>query len=175
VVPNTTRIVPLVSETASAALAIPAYANEELPRLAGLCWGAEDLAAAVGASRKRDAKGMWTPLFQMVRSQTLLAAHARKVAAIDTLHAQFKDLKGLKAAAEAACADGFTGMLAIHPDQVPVINQAFAASDKVVAEARTIVDLFAANPGIGVLQLDGRMIDQPHLQQARRLLESQRG
>jgi citrate lyase subunit beta/citryl-CoA lyase len=167
---NSTRILPLVSETAAAALTIPAYATEELPRLAGLTWGAEDLSAAVGATRKRDAAGQWTPLFQMVRSQTLLAAHARKVAAIDTLHADFRDLAGLKAVAEASRADGFTGMLAIHPDQVSVINAAFAPSEAEIAEARAIVDLFAANPSVGVLQYEGRMVDQPHLEQARQML-----
>jgi citrate lyase subunit beta/citryl-CoA lyase len=167
---NSTRILPLVSETAAAALTIPAYATEELPRLAGLTWGAEDLSAAVGATRKRDAAGQWTPLFQMVRSQTLLAAHARKVAAIDTLYADFRDLAGLKAVAEASRADGFTGMLAIHPDQVSVINAAFAPSEAEIAEARAIVDLFAANPSAGVLQYEGRMVDQPHLEQARQML-----
>jgi citrate lyase subunit beta/citryl-CoA lyase len=167
---NSTRILPLVSETAAAALTIPAYATEELPRLAGLTWGAEDLSAAVGATRKRDAAGQWTPLFQMVRSQTLLAAHARKVAAIDTLHADFRDLAGLKAVAEASRADGFTGMLAIHPDQVSVINAAFAPSEAEIAEARAIVDLFAANPSAGVLQYEGRMVDQPHLELARQML-----
>lgn len=167
---NSTRILPLVSETAAAAISIPAYAKEELPRLAGLTWGAEDLSAAVGATRKRDAAGQWTPLFQMVRSQTLLAAHAREVAAIDTLHADFRDLVGLKAVAEASRADGFTGMLAIHPDQVSVINAAFAPSEAEIAEARAIVDLFAANPSAGVLQYEGRMVDQPHLEQARQLL-----
>ena len=172
--PHATRVIPLVSESAAAALTIPAYANEELPRLAGLSWGAEDLAAAVGASRKRDAAGQWTALFQMVRANTLLAACARKVAAIDTLYADFRDLAGLKAAAEASRADGFTGMMAIHPDQVSVINQAFATSEAEIAEARAIVDLFAANPGAGALQLDGRMIDQPHLEKARSLLSSLR-
>ncbi len=167
---HSTRILPLVSETAAAALSIPAYAHEELPRLAGLTWGAEDLSAAVGATRKRDAAGQWTALFQMVRSQTLLAAHARKVAAIDTLHADFRDLAGLKAVAEASRADGFTGMLAIHPDQVSVINQAFAPSEAEIAEARAIVALFAANPAAGVLPFNGRMVDQPHLAQARQLL-----
>lgn len=168
---NSTRILPLVSETAHAALTIPAYADQELPRLVGLTWGAEDLSAAIGASRKRDENGQWTDLFRMVRSTVLLTAHARKVAAIDTLHANFRDMDGLKAMAEAAFADGFSGMLAIHPEQVAVINAAFTPTDEQVSEARAIVQLFADNPSAGALQLHGRMIDQPHLDQAKRLLE----
>ncbi|GAA0284069.1 CoA ester lyase [Alteraurantiacibacter aestuarii] len=174
IAPNATRILPLVSETARASLSIADYASDTLPRLAGLTWGAEDLSAAIGASRKRDADGAWTDLFRMVRSMVLLAAHARGVAAIDTLHADFRDLDGLKTIAANSFADGFCGMLAIHPDQVPIINEAFWPGKAQIAEAQAIVDAFAASPGAGALQLEGRMIDQPHLAQARRLLESVR-
>lgn len=183
IMPNATRLIPMVGETAASALTIPAYAAEELPRLAGMTWGAQDLAMAIGASRSREGSGKgaakdgggWTDTFRLVRSQTLLAAHARGGVALETPCADFADLKGLKAMAEAARADGFTGMLAIHPDQVPVINQAFAPSDREAAQARAIVELFAANPGAGALQLDGRMVEQPHLVQARRVLEALRG
>jgi len=195
--PNTIRLVPMVGETAASALNIPAFANEELPRLAGITWGAQDLAAAIGATRMRlpakvPAKGKaaaagagmggagmggageWTDTFRLVRSQALLAAHARKGVALETPYADFADLAGLQAMAEAARADGFTGMLAIHPDQVPIINQAFTPSEADAAQARAIVNLFAANPGAGALAMDGRMVEQPHLDQARRLLESLR-
>lgn len=171
---GSTRILPLVSETAAAALGIAAYASASVPRLAGLTWGAEDLSAALGATRKRDARGVWTDAFRMVRATVLLAAHARGVAAVDTLHADFRDLDGLKKVAEASQADGFAGMLAIHPAQVPIINAAFSPGADAIAEAQAIVDAFAANPGAGALQLDGRMIDQPHLVQARKLLEGLR-
>lgn len=164
------RLLPLVSETPRAALTIPAYLGHDLPRLAGLTWGAEDLGAELAASRKRDAAGQWTDAFRFVRAQTLLAAHALNVAAIDTLHADFRDEAGLKLAAEAARADGFAGMLAIHPAQVPVINAAFVASEADLAHARAIVAAFAASPDSGALQLNGKMIDQPHLRQARTLL-----
>jgi citrate lyase subunit beta/citryl-CoA lyase len=107
----------------------------------------------------------------MVRAQVLLAAHARGVAPIDTLHADFRDLDGLKRIAAESYADGFAGMLAIHPGQVPVINAAFTPGEEEIAHARAIVAAFSANPSAGALQLDGRMIDQPHLEQARRLLE----
>jgi citrate lyase subunit beta / citryl-CoA lyase len=168
--PGQTRILPLVSETARAAVTIPAYAHAVLPRLAGLTWGAEDLGAVLGVTRKRDARGVWTDAFRLVRAQTLLVAHAVGVWAIDTLHADFRDEAGLAEAAHAAAADGFAGMLAIHPAQVAVINRAFAPDAAALAEARAIVAAFAANPGVGALQIDGRMIDQPHLRQARALL-----
>jgi citrate lyase subunit beta/citryl-CoA lyase len=167
-----TRLLPLVSETPAAALGIPAYLDTPIPRLAGLTWGAEDLSAAIGASRKRDQEGRWTDAFRMVRAQVLLAAHACGIAPIDTLHADFRDLAGLERVARESRADGFAGMLAIHPDQVPVINAAFLPSEEEIAEARRIVEAFSAAPGTGALQLEGRMLDQPHLEQARRLLAS---
>jgi citrate lyase subunit beta/citryl-CoA lyase len=168
--PGSTRIVPLVSETPAAALGIASYAGAPQPRLAGLTWGAEDLSAAIGASRKRDARGYWADTFRYVRAQVLLTAHARGVLAIDTLHADFRDLEGHRTIAADAYADGFAGMLAIHPGQVPVINAAFTPGEEEIAHARAIVAAFSANPGAGALQLDGKMIDQPHLEQARRLL-----
>ena len=167
---GTTKLLPLVSETPAAALRIAEYAGATAPRLAGLTWGAEDLSAAIGATRKRDAKGGWTDAFRMVRSTVLLAAHARGALAIDTLFADFRDLAGLEKAAAESRADGFNGMLAIHPAQVPVINAAFTPSEAELEEARAVVAAFEAEPGTGVVQLDGRMLDRPHLAQARHLL-----
>jgi citrate lyase subunit beta/citryl-CoA lyase len=172
--PGSTRILPLVSETPLAALGIASYATAQQPRLLGLTWGAEDLSAAIGASRKRDSRGYWADAFRFVRAQVLLTAHARGVMAVDTLHADFRDLEGLARIAADSYADGFTGMLAIHPGQVPVINAAFTPGEEEIARARAIVNAFSANPGAGALQLDGQMIDQPHLDQARRLLEQLR-
>lgn len=169
--PGSTRIMPQVGETAIGALTIADYATQDMPRLGGISWGSEDLASAIGASRKRDGSGQWTDVFRLVRAQVLLAAHARDLAPIDSPYADFADLQGLKALAEESCADGFAGMLAIHPDQVPVINAAFSPDPGQMAEARAIVDLFAANPGAGALALDGRMVEQPHLLRARRMLE----
>lgn len=168
--PGSTRLLPLVSETPAATLGIASYANAALPRLCGLTWGAEDLSAVLGATRKRDANGGWTDTFRYVRAQVLLAAHARGAMAVDTLHADFRDLDGLQRIAAESHADGFTGMLAIHPAQVPIINAAFTPGEAEIAEARAIVAAFSANPGAGALSLDGRMIDQPHLEQARKLL-----
>jgi len=170
---GTTQILPLVSETARAALTIADYGDPALamPRLGGMSWGAEDLSVAIGAMRKRDGAGQWTDVFRMVRSQVLLAAHARGVAAIDTLHANFRDADGLKTAARAAYQDGFAGMLAIHPDQVRIINEAFTPRPDELAKALAIVGAFEDAGGAGVVQLDGQMLDQPHLQHARRVIE----
>ena len=168
--PNAVKIMPLVSETASAALTIANYAAAAMPRLAGLTWGAEDLSAALSATRKRDQDGRWTDTFRFARTQTLLTAHARGVMAIDTLHADFADAKGLKRAAEEARADGFAGMLAIHPAQIEIINAAFTPSEDELAEARAIVAAFKQNPGVGTLQIDRRMIDRPHYKLALRVL-----
>lgn len=168
--PNSVEILPLVSETPAAALSIANYVHDSNPRLAGLTWGAEDLSAAIGAGRKRDEDGEWTDAFRMVRAQTLLTAHARGVMAIDTLHSDFRDGEGLALMATASRADGFAGMLAIHPAQVEIINTAFTPSEAELAHARRIVDAFAHSPGVGTLQIDGEMIDQPHLTQAKRLL-----
>jgi citrate lyase subunit beta/citryl-CoA lyase len=167
---GTTRILPLVSEAPQAALTIGAYATASLPRLGGLTWGAEDLSAAIGASRKRDGDRNWTDAFRMIRAQMLLAAHASGVPAIDTLWDDFADMEGLEAAARNARADGFAGMLAIHPNQVEAINRAFTPSEEEIEEARRIVAAFASQPGVGTLSLDGKMLDQPHLQLARRIL-----
>ncbi|MXP41832.1 CoA ester lyase [Altererythrobacter soli] len=167
---GSTRLLPLVSETPAAAVGIASYAAASLPRLAGLTWGAEDLSAAIGASRKRDSAGRWTDVFRMVRAQVLLTAHACSVLPIDTLHADFRDVEGLNRVARESYADGFAGMLAIHPAQVPVINAAFMPGEEEIAEARRIVEAFAASPGTGALSLEGRMLDQPHLEQARKLL-----
>ncbi len=170
IAPGSTRILPLVSETPASALGIAAYVDAAHTRLAGLTWGAEDLSAAIGAARKRDEHGQWTDVFRYVRAQTLLAASARGVPAIETLWDDFEDDAGLERAARGARADGFTGMLAIHPRQVAIINAAFTPSPAEIAEAEAVVAAFTANPGAGTLSLNGRMLDQPHLKLARRVL-----
>jgi citrate lyase subunit beta/citryl-CoA lyase len=106
----------------------------------------------------------------MVRSLTLFAAHAAGVAAIDTVFPNISDEVGLTAYVSRAARDGFTGMLAIHPSQVAVINGGFTPSAEQLSRAQSVVDAFAANPGAGVLQLDGKMIDAPHLKAALSIL-----
>ena len=162
-------ILPIATETPAAVFAMGSYAGVS-ERLCGLTWGAEDLPAAIGASTSRESDGSYTAPYQLARSLTLFGAHAAGVAAIETVYPDFRDLDGLAAYAARGRRDGFTGMMAIHPSQVPVINAAFSSSAGEIARAQAIVDLFAANPGAGALSMDGRMIDAPHLKAALALL-----
>jgi len=166
---GSTRILPVATETPQSLFSLGEYARCG-KRLAGITWGAEDLAAAVGAMTNREDDGRWTPPYQMVRSLCLFAAHAAGVEAIDTLWSNFRDPQGLQVSCAEARRDGFSGKLAIHPDQVEVINRCFAPSAEEVDRARRIVALFEANPGVGTLALDGSMLDLPHLRQARRII-----
>lgn len=162
-------ILPIATETPAAIFELGSYRT--VPHLIlGLTWGAEDLPAAIGATSAREENGRFAPPYEMARSLTLFGAHAAGVRAIDTVHPAFRDLDGLAEYARRARRDGFDGMMAIHPTQVPVINEAFTPTARELAEAQAIIDAFAANPGQGALTLDGRMIDAPHLKQARRLL-----
>ena len=161
-------ILALATETPAALFQLGSYAG--VKRLAGLTWGVEDLTAAVGASSAREEDGRFTAPCELARSLCLFGASAAGVPAIETIYSNFKDLEGLAAYAARGRRDGFTGMLAIHPDQVAVINRAFTPSEVEVAHARAVVEAFNANPGAGVLSLDGKMIDRPHLIQAQRIL-----
>lgn len=163
-------ILPIATETPAAIFRLGDY-GPVAEHLAGLTWGAEDLPAAIGATASRDETGAYLPPYQVARALTLFGAAAAGVNPIETVYPAIKDLDGLRRIAEAAARDGFTGMMAIHPAQVPVINAAFTPSVEAVAQARAIVAAFDANPGAGALQLDGKMIDAPHLKQARRILE----
>lgn len=162
-------ILPIATETPRAIFGLGSY-GEVSDRLCGLTWGAEDLSASVGALGSRLPNGAYTAPYQMVRAMALFAAHAAEVAAIETVYPAIRDLDGLAAYAVRGAYDGFTGMLALHPDQVPVINAAFTPGSDQVEKARAIVEAFAAQPGAGVLSLDGHMIDAPHLKQARNIL-----
>ncbi|HXH15351.1 MAG TPA: CoA ester lyase [Sphingomonas sp.] len=162
-------ILPIATETPTAIFALGSYRGVT-DRLAGLTWGAEDLPAAIGAATSREADGSYTAPYQLARSLTLFGAHAAGVPAIETVYPDFRDLDGLAAYAARGRRDGFTGMMAIHPSQVPVINAAFTPSPEERAHAQAIVDLFAANPGAGALQLDGKMVDAPHLKAAKAVL-----
>jgi len=162
-------ILPIATETPAALFALGSFA-QVADRLAGLTWGAEDLPAAIGAATAREADGRYTPPYELARSLALFAAHAAGVAAIDTVFPAFRDDDGLAGYAARAARDGFTGMLAIHPAQVALINAAFTPSAEAVAAARAVAHAFAAAPGAGAVQLDGRMLDRPHLIQAERVL-----
>ncbi len=162
-------ILPIATETPAAIFTLGSYGGVT-PRLCGLTWGAEDLPAAIGAITSREADGSYTPPYQVARALTLFGAHAAGVPAIETVYPDFRDSDGLAAYAARGRRDGFTGMMAIHPSQVAVINAAFTPSEAEIAHARRIVELFAANPGAGVLSLDGKMLDAPHLKAAERIL-----
>jgi citrate lyase subunit beta/citryl-CoA lyase len=169
--PGTVKIVPVATETAAAMLNMQSFAAP-IPRLAGVTWGAEDLSSAIGAMSNRDEDGQWSPLYIWANSLCLSAAAAAGVPAIDTLHADFKDSAGLAAACRASRRRGFRGRIAIHPDQVAIINAAYSPSAAELAQAQRIVDAFAAQPEAGTLSLDGVMLDRPHLTQALRTLAS---
>jgi citrate lyase subunit beta/citryl-CoA lyase len=162
-------ILPIATETAAAAFKLGEYAAVA-DHLVGLTWGAEDLSAAVGAASARLPDGRFTSPYEMVRALTLFAAHAAAVQAIETVYPTFRDHAGLSEYARRGARDGFTGMLAIHPAQVATINAAFTPDPELVARACRIVEEFKRHPGAGVLNLDGEMLDAPHLKQAQRIL-----
>ena len=164
------RILPVATETARAPFRLGDYADMPLPRLYGLTWGAEDLSSAIGASTNQDPAGGWAFTYRMVRSACLLAAKAAGVEAVETLYADFRDADGLHRSCLQAAQEGFTGRIAIHPDQVGPINAAFLPSPAAVAHAQRVVDAFAADPGAGAIGLDGMMLDMPHLKQAQHVL-----
>ncbi len=164
------KVVPVATETPEIMLAMGSFAGLALPRLAAVTWGAEDLSAAVGAESNREADGRYSPLYQLAASLCLCAAAAAGVPALDTLHTDFKDAAGLAATSRASRRRGFRGRIAIHPDQVAVINEAYSPTAEEVAHARRVVEAFAAQPEAGTLSLDGHMIDRPHLVQAQRTL-----
>jgi citrate lyase subunit beta/citryl-CoA lyase len=167
-----TPILPIATETPAAIFALGSYSGVT-SRLCGLTWGAEDLPAAIGAAGAREADGSYTAPYEMVRSLALFAAHAAGVAAIETIYPVLKDEAGLKAYAARGRRDGFSGMLAVHPAQISIINEAFTPSQDELVWARLVVEAFAANPDSGALQIEGRMLDAPHLKLARRILAAQ--
>ncbi len=164
------KILPIATETPAAIFGLGTY-RSVAARLTGLTWGAEDLPAAIGAATSREEDGSYTPPYQVVRALTLFAAHAAGTPAIETVFPTFRDLEGLAAYAARGRRDGFSGMMAIHPNQVPVIRAAFTPTEAECAHARAVVAAFAANPGAGVLELDGKMIDAPHYRQALSILQ----
>lgn len=162
-------VLPIATETPSAIFGLGDYARSPVP-LAGLTWGAEDLPAAIGAETSREPDGRYTAPYETARSLLLFAAHAAGVPAIETVFPDIKNIDGLAAYAARGRRDGFTGMMAIHPAQVEVINRAFTPTADAITHARRVVEAFAAAPEAGALQVDGKMIDLPHLKQARRVL-----
>ena len=163
----------IVTETAASLFGMLSYRDPKSP-LRAMSWGAEDLSAALGASSKYDVSGELSFTYKLARSLCLAGAVAAGVQPVDGVFADFKDENGLRAEAEAARREGFTGKLAIHPAQVPIINFAFSPSEDDIRHAKEIVAAFEAHPDAGVLSVGGKMVDRPHLVQARRVLERAR-
>lgn len=166
--PGSIRIAALVTETAAAMFTTGSY--NEAPRLAAMSWGAEDLSSELGASEQRGPDGEYAPVFELARSLCLLGAIKAGVAPIETVQPEFRDLSALEARARRVRAQGFRGMLAIHPAQIAPINAAFTPSAAEIEKARAVVRAFADNPGAGAIAVDGAMLDRPHLALAQRLL-----
>ncbi len=165
------KIAVVATETPLAMFNLGSYTPAH-PRLVALTWGAEDLGAAVGATDNKEPDGSWTSPYKLARNMCLFAAASAGVLPIDTLYANFRDPEGLEADCRRARRDGFLGRIAIHPDQVDIINRCFTPSEAEIAFARRIVEAFAANPGVGTLGIDGKMVDIPHLKAAKKTLAS---
>lgn len=166
-------ILPIVTEVATALFRLAGYRGATR-RLMGLAWGAEDLTGDLGAQTNRLPDGGFTPPFALARNLALFAAASAGVDAVDTVFTRFRDLEGLRRECLAARRDGFVAKMAIHPDQVAVINETFTPSPDEIARAQAIVDAFAARPEAGALSLDGAMIDSAHLRWAQRILARRR-
>jgi citrate lyase subunit beta/citryl-CoA lyase len=163
------KILAQAVESAAGLFAAGTFRNAS-PRLIGLTWGPEDLSAELGAEANRDAHGELTGPYRLARSVCLYAAAAAKLPAIETVYVDFRDSEGLRRDTEAAHRDGFTGRLAIHPAQIPVINDVFTPTAAQVEKAKAVVAAFAAQPGAGAVGIDGKMYDRPHLLRAQALL-----
>ena len=164
----------IVTETPASLFNLLSYRDPKSP-LVAMSWGAEDLSAALGASSKYDEGGELAFTYRLARSLCLAGAVAAGVQPVDGVFADFRDEKGLRREAESARREGFTGKLAIHPAQVPVINSAFTPSADEVAHAQAVVDAFKAEPEAGTVAVGALMADRPHLEQARRVLHRARG
>jgi citrate lyase subunit beta/citryl-CoA lyase len=167
--PGSVRIMVVATETPLAMFQLGSYTPPH-PRLIALTWGAEDLAAAIGATANKEADGAWTEPYRLARSLCLFASASAGVTPVDTLYADFRDTAGLEADCRRARRDGFLGRIAIHPDQVETINRCFSPSAEDVAEAHKIVAAFAAQPELGTIGIDGKMYDIPHLKAAQKTL-----
>ena len=162
-------IVAIATETAPSVFALGTFTDAS-PRLRGMTWGGEDLSVDVGAQANRLEDGSYTDPYRLARSLTLFGAAAARVDPIDAVYTNFRDETGLAAECRAARRDGFVAKMAIHPGQIPVINEAFSPSPQALAHARAVVEAFAKEPGAGVVGLKGEMLDRPHLERAERML-----
>jgi citrate lyase subunit beta/citryl-CoA lyase len=166
---GSTAILALTTETAKAMFLAGTYAGASR-RLAGLTWGAEDLSVELGAEANRDDNGDFLDPYRLARALCLVAAAAARVPALDTVYVDFRNESGLRRECEQARRDGFSGKLAIHPAQVPIINEVFTPTAAAIAHAQAVVDAFSAAGEAGVVGIGGVMSDRPHLARAEQLL-----
>lgn len=162
------RVTAIVTETPSAMLRMGELVRQAHPRISHVAWGGEDLSAAMGAGDPRTPEGNWRPMYEYARNQCLLLGHALGAEVLDTVYVNFRDPEGLRKSCLASRHDGFTGRIAIHPDQVAVINEAFTPTEAERVLARRIIEAFSG--GAGAVSIDGKMYDVPHLKAARRML-----
>ena len=166
---GTTRIIALTTEVPISLLQMHTYVDAS-SRLEGLSWGAEDLSGVIGAHTNREADGRWTAPYQLARNLCLFTAAAASTQPIDTVFVSFRDAAGLRAEAVEAARDGFTGKMAIHPNQVELINEVFTPTAEQIAVSQEIVQAFADNPQAGVIGIRGQMVDRAHIARAERIL-----
>jgi citrate lyase subunit beta/citryl-CoA lyase len=170
---GSTRLIVLATETPSAIFTLGSYRGAT-KRLEAMAWAGEDLSAAVNAETNRLPGGNYTEPYRVVRALCLFAAVAAEVLPVDSVYSNYRDLDGLRGECEEARRDGFAAKLAIHPAQVAVINSVFTPAPEAVARAKAVVAAFAAQPGAGVVGLEGEMLDRPHLIRAERLIAQAR-
>ncbi len=163
-------VIAIAAETPRGVLQLPTFAEDTPDNLMALTWGAEDLSAQLGAATNRDEYGRLTYPYRFARSMCLITARAANVEPIDTVFVNYEDEETLAQECKNAFRDGFTGKLAIHPKQVPVINRAFTPTNEQIAKARAIIEAFESRPGRGVVSVNGKMYDRPHLIRSQRLL-----
>lgn len=169
------RILPIVTETGGSMFGLGSYESPANPRLCGMLWGGEDLAADVGATTNRDENGRYAAPYQLARSLCLFAATSAAVIAVDAVYTNFRDSAGLRQESIEGLRAGFSAKAAIHPDQIAVINEAFTPSAADVEAARKVIAAFDATPGAGVVSVDGKMLDRPHYRTAQRVLSRAAG
>jgi citrate lyase subunit beta / citryl-CoA lyase len=167
---GSTRILPMIAETARGVLLLPSFIDRPNQRLFGLAWGAEDLATDIGATSNRDGNGAYTGPFKMVRHQVLIASAAAGILAIDAVYSGYRDREGLERECLEAARDGFKGKFAIHPDQISTIQETFTPSPLAVEKARAVIEAFDKE-GTGTIGYEGDMLDLPHLVRARQIIE----
>ncbi len=169
IVPGRVKIIPVATETAKAMFALGTYVGASA-RMTLMTWGAEDIAAVVGASANRDVEGRYDPLYELARTLCLAGASAADAAPIDTVYTNFRNPAGLEEECLRVRRAGYQGKIAIHPDQIAIINQSFTPTPAEVGFARKVIEAFAANPGLGTVGIDGKMIDMPHLKQSHKIM-----